>query len=99
MTKKQISKLKEVEKDPIFNIEYVAVIEKFRNDNEVKRYLADTLLEDYPLCKALSVTWLVYEVCNAFSDKEIGGYLSELVVDVEDLVDDIKKIVGKYIKL
>lgn len=97
-TKKEITELKRIEEDPIFSIELVGLLEEFRQGDKVKDYLAEHIL-DVSLVKSTSVTWLIYEVCNAFNDHELGrDYLSELVVDVEDLVEGIVNIVEKYKK-
>lgn len=97
-TKKEITELKRIEDDPIFNIELISLLEEFRQGDEVKSYLAERILE-HPLAWATSVTWLVYEVCNAFNDHELErDWLSELVVEIEDLIEGIEKLVEKYKK-
>ena len=97
-TKKEIIELKRIEEEPAFAVDILNLMEEFRQGSPVKGYIAEFVLNS-PLHKATSVTWLVYEVCNAFNDHELGvDWLSELVVEIEDLVEGIEKIVEKYKK-
>ena len=97
-TKKEIIELKRIEEEPAFAVDILNLMEEFRQGSPVKYYIAEFVLNS-PLHKATSVTWLVYEVCNAFNDHELGvDWLSELVVEIEDLVEGIEKIVEKYKK-
>lgn len=86
------------QQDQVFKEELKTLVNNFRTGHIIKDFVADLILEDYPIGKATSVTWLVYEVCNAFNDSEIGryNYLSEIVADIEDLVDNIKELVKIY---
>lgn len=96
MTKKEINQLTQI-KDSQFYAELDVLLEEFRQGDEVKGYLAEHIKNDIPLYKAVSVTWLVYEICNAYNDHELGrDFLSELVADVEDLVEEIEELVQKY---
>lgn len=98
-TKNEITKINLISEDPKFHAELMVLLEEFRQGSTVKNYLADAIKEDLPLHKATSVTWLVYELCNAFNDHEIeADYLSEVVVDVEDLVEEIIDLIEKYKK-
>ena len=98
-TNEEIDKLKRIEDDPIFCVELMALVDKTqKQEDEVLSFLAERVLEN-PLHWSLSVTMLVYEVCNAFNDWEINrDWLSELVVEIEDFVEEIEKIVEKYKK-
>lgn len=97
-TKKEINELKRIEEEPAFAVDILNLLEEFRQGSQVKGYIADYVSE-IPLYQATSVTWLVYEVCNAFNDHELGvDWLSELVVDIEDLVEELLKIIEKYKK-
>ena len=98
-TKREIKELKKIGEDPLFRGELITLLEDFKQGDALKWYLTGIIENELPLHKATSVTWLVFEVCNAFNDWEIGkDYLSELVVDIEDLVEDIEKIIEKYKK-
>lgn len=97
-TKKEITELKRIEEEPAFAVDILNLMEEFRQGSPVKDYIAEFVLNN-PLYQATSVTWLVYEVCNAFNDHELErDWLSELVVEIEDLVEGIEKIIEKYKK-
>lgn len=97
-TKKEINELKRIEEEPAFAVDILNLMEEFRQGDKVKSHVADFVLNN-PLHKSTSVTWLIYEVCNAFNDHELGReWLSELVVDVEDLVEELENIIEKYKK-
>ena len=96
-TKEEIDKLKRVGESQSFFAELTVLLEEFRQGDNVKDCIADFILGQ-PLHKATSVTWIVYEVCNCFNDHELErDWLSELVVDIEDLVEGIEKIIEKYL--
>lgn len=98
-TKNEINELLKVEEEPAFAVDILNLMEAFRQGNPIKDYVAEVVLNS-PLYRVTSVTWLVYEVCNAFNDHELGvDYLSELVVDIEDLVEELLKIIEKYKKI
>lgn len=97
-TSEEIAQLRRIEDDPIFCIELMALVDKKKQGDEVFTFLAEIIL-DNPLQWSLSVTRLVYEVCNAFNDWELNrDWLSELVAEIEDFVEEIEKIVEKYKK-
>lgn len=96
-TKEEIEVLKRIGRDNFFRAELVGLLEEFRQGDDVKDCIAEFIMGQ-PLHKATSVTWIVYEVCNCFNDHELErDWLSELVVDIEDLVEGIEKIIEKYL--
>lgn len=98
LTKTEIAKLRALSEDICFNIEFMNKVNAFRAKGLVMEFLADKIEEELPLHKIVSVTWLIYEVANVFEDYELKNDLSEIVVEIEDFVTDIRNLIEKYLK-
>lgn len=97
-TKKEINVLSLIAENPSFKKDLKELLGEYSSDGvEYKEALAEVIEKKLPLHQALTVTWLVYELCNMFSDYELpGSFLSSIVVEIEDLVMELDELVEKY---
>jgi hypothetical protein len=95
-----IVELQRIQQIPQFKADLWVLLTKFADGNELKYSVKRIIWDDLPLVKAISPTWLTYHVCNEIYDADLDGYfLSELVADMEYLIQDIEILIEKYKKL
>lgn len=97
-TKSDIDALHQVKDNKYFFDEFVKLILDYKDKGSIWGFLGSKIY-GMDLHNSLSVTYLTYLVVNNYEDYELRmDYLSELIVEIEDFVEELEKIIEKYLK-